>query len=73
MAEKTMRGTVRKWTERGFGFIAPDGGGKDVFVHYSSIQSVGDRRRDLVEGARVQFTVADDDRGPRAKGVTVIG
>ncbi len=55
-----------KWfnAEKGFGFIAVDGGGRDVFVHYSAIQSSGYRTLD--ENQRVQFEVTQGNRGPQA-------
>ncbi|POM23954.1 Cold shock-like protein 7.0 [Actinomadura rubteroloni] len=64
-----QQGTV-KWfnAEKGFGFIAVDGGGPDVFVHYSAIQSSGYRTLD--ENQRVQFEVTQGNRGPQADQVT---
>lgn len=61
-------GTV-KWfsSEKGFGFISPDDGARDVFVHLSEI--VGDGYRSLEEGQRVTFTAEDGEKGPRAVGV----
>jgi CspA family cold shock protein len=58
-----MKGTV-KWfnDERGFGFILPDGGGPDLFVHYSSIRMRGFKT--LVEGERVEFEI---ETGPHGK------
>lgn len=58
-------GTV-KWfnSEKGYGFLAPDGGGADVFVHYSAIQSSGYRTLD--ENQRVEFEVTQGSRGPQA-------
>ncbi|MGV0625553.1 cold-shock protein [Mycolicibacter minnesotensis] len=65
------QGTV-KWFngEKGFGFIAPDGGSADVFVHYSEISGGGFRT--LEENARVQFEVEQGPKGPQAVGVSVI-
>lgn len=64
-----MTGTV-KWfsNAKGFGFITPQNGEKDCFVHYSSIEGSGFRT--LSEGARVEFEVVQDDKGPAAKNVT---
>jgi cold shock protein len=65
------QGTV-KWFngEKGFGFIATDGGGADVFVHYSEIDAGGFRSLD--EGQRVEFEVGQGAKGPQATGVRVI-
>jgi cold shock protein len=65
------QGTV-KWfnDEKGFGFISPDDGSKDLFVHQSAIQSEG--FRSLEEGAKVQYEAEDSDKGPRASNVQVI-
>jgi cold shock protein len=62
-------GTV-KWynAEKGFGFIEQDGGGPDVFVHYSAIASGG--YRELAEGQKVQFDVAQGQKGPQAQNVS---
>ena len=64
-------GTV-KWfnSEKGFGFIAPDGGAPDVFVHYSEIQAGG--FRNLEENQRVKFDVTQGAKGPQAVAVTPI-
>jgi CspA family cold shock protein len=66
-----MTGTV-KWfkADKGYGFITPDGGGKDVFVHFSAIQGTG--YRSLEEGARVEFEVAPGPKGPQASNVVRI-
>jgi len=63
------KGTV-KWfnDEKGFGFITPDGGGRDVFCHYSAIQMDG--FKSLREGQPVQFEMIDGQKGPAAKNVS---
>ena len=65
------QGTV-KWFngEKGFGFIAVDGGGADVFVHYSAIESSG--YRSLDEGQRVEFETTQGPKGPQADKVRAI-
>ena len=62
------QGTV-KWfnAEKGFGFIAQDGGGPDVFVHYSNIAASG--YRSLEENQRVEFEVTQGQKGPQAEQV----
>ena len=58
-------GTVKWFNEsKGFGFITPEGGGKDLFAHFSEIQSAGFKT--LQEGQRVEFTVAQGAKGPQA-------
>jgi CspA family cold shock protein len=65
------QGTV-KWfnAEKGFGFISPDGGGSDVFVHYSAIDSSGFRTLD--ENQRVEFEVGQGSKGPQAQAVRIL-
>ena len=53
--------------DKGYGFIRPDGGGKDVFVHHSVIQMDG--FKSLKRGDRVEFDITDDPKGPRASNV----
>ena len=71
VATQMAQGTV-KWfnAEKGFGFIAQDGGGPDVFVHYSAIQSNG--YRSLDEAQRVEFEVTQGPKGQQAERVRVI-
>lgn len=65
------QGTV-KWfnPEKGFGFIAQDGGGADVFVHYSAI--VGEGYRELAENQRVEFEITQGQKGPQADQVHAV-
>jgi CspA family cold shock protein len=63
-------GTVKWFNEsKGYGFITPTDGGKDIFVHFSAIQ--GDGFKTLVEGQTVNFTVENGPKGPQASQVTV--
>ena len=64
-------GTV-KWfnDDKGFGFITPDEGGKDLFVHHTAI--VSDGFRTLAEGARVQYEEEDGNKGPKAVSVSTL-
>ncbi|GAA0901985.1 cold-shock protein [Virgisporangium aurantiacum] len=64
-------GTV-KWfnAEKGFGFITPDGGGADVFAHYSAIASSG--YRSLDENQRVEFDITQGPKGPQAANIRAL-
>ncbi|HEX6682179.1 MAG TPA: cold-shock protein [Candidatus Limnocylindrales bacterium] len=64
-------GTV-KWfnVDKGFGFIAQDGGGSDVFVHFSAIAGSG--FKELSEGQKVNFDVVQGQKGPQAANVTTL-
>lgn len=66
----TTTGTVKWFNEaKGFGFIEQESG-PDVFVHFSNIE--GDGFKTLAEGQRVEFTVADGEKGPQAEGVKAL-
>jgi CspA family cold shock protein len=61
-----------KWfnTSKGFGFITPADGGKDIFVHFSAI--AGDSFKELNEGDNVEFELNDGKKGPEASNVKVL-
>jgi CspA family cold shock protein len=65
-------GTV-KWfnADKGYGFITPDGGGADLFVHFSAIQSSG--YKTLEEGSKVEFEETQGQKGPQATNVVAVG
>jgi cold shock protein len=64
-------GTVKWFNDaKGYGFIAPEEGSKDLFVHHSSI--AGDGFKTLAEGARVEYEQREGDKGPEATNVTLV-
>jgi cold shock protein len=63
-----ITGTVKWFNDaKGFGFITPEGGGKDCFVHHTAIKAEG--FKSLAEGERVEFEVVDGQKGPAAQNV----
>lgn len=63
-----QQGTIKRLTDRGFGFIAREGEEKDLFFHQNELQGV--EFKDLKEGDKVQFEVADSPKGPNATKVS---
>jgi CspA family cold shock protein len=72
MTTNNQTGTVKWFNEgKGYGFITPDGGGKDLFAHFREIQG-GDGYKTLAENARVQFEVTQGAKGPQASNIRPI-
>ena len=68
----SQTGTVKWFNDaKGYGFIAPDDGSKDLFAHFREIQG-GDGFRSLAENARVQFDVTQGAKGPQAANIRPI-
>ncbi len=65
---KYLEGIVKRWLDRGFGFIAVEGQDDEVFVHHTSLDGVFELR----EGQKVEFDVEDSPKGPRAANVKVV-
>ena len=64
-----LEGTVKRWVEgRGYGFIEPDEGGDDIFVHNTDL----DGTYMLMQGQKVEFDVENTPKGPRARNVKIV-
>jgi CspA family cold shock protein len=68
-----VNGTV-KWfnSEKGFGFIEQQDGGKDVFVHFRQVNNTNGGRVELADGQEVTFELSEGQKGPEAKNVTAV-
>ena len=63
-----MEGIVKRWLDRGYGFIGVEGKDDDVFVHQSALEGAYELR----EGQKVEFDIEDSPKGPRAANVKII-
>ncbi len=63
-----MKGTIKKLTDRGFGFITPEGEDKDLFFHSNDLKDL--TFEELNEGDQVEFEMGESDKGPKATDVT---
>jgi cold shock protein len=71
VVKEMATGTVKWFNDaKGYGFVAPSDGSKDVFVHFSAIE--GDGFKTLAEGAQVEFEIEDGPKGPQAQNVRIV-
>ena len=69
----TQTGTVKWFNDtKGFGFISPDNGGKDLFAHHSEIKNSSGSFRSLAEGAKVEFEATQGAKGPQASNIRTL-
>ncbi len=66
-----MMGSIKTLTGKGFGFIAPEDGSKDIFFHATSLQDQSVRFDSLQVGQKVAFEIENSDKGPKAINVTL--
>ncbi|APZ92369.1 Cold shock protein ScoF [Fuerstiella marisgermanici] len=69
VSNKMAEGTIKRMTDKGFGFIE-DGSGKDMFFHSSALEGI--RYEELREGQQVSYNVGEGPKGPRAENVRVV-
>lgn len=73
MQDNRQTGTVKWFNEsKGYGFIAPDDGGKDLFAHFREIEGEGGGFKTLAENQRVQFSVTEGPKGLQASGIRAL-
>lgn len=66
-------GTIKRWTDRGFGFVQPDDGSKELFAHISACRGPDDEQLEILrEGDRVSYAVGNSPKGPIAVRVQLI-
>ncbi len=71
MESNMEQGTIKRLTDKGFGFIAPNGGNKDLFFHSSSLEGVSFEQ--LREGQKVSYSIGQGPKGPHAAQVRLVG
>lgn len=73
MTEQVMQGEVVWFNDKlGYGFVKPEDGSKDLFVHYTNIVAESGKFKTLTAGQRVSFTVGSNNTGPQAENIVVL-
>jgi CspA family cold shock protein len=73
MTEQVITGEVVWFNDKlGYGFVKPEDGGKDLFVHYTNIVTESGKFKTLTAGQKVSFTVGSNNTGPQAENITVL-